>query len=78
MLIGLDVYWKCMTPQLVTLSDGLVAQKSLFGWIMSGLLSENHQSSECVNNHQLLTLTAISEKTIQRFWELDNAGIDKK
>ena len=78
MLIGLDVYWKCMTPQLVTLSDGLVAQKSLFGWIMSGLLSENHQSSECVNNHQLLNLTAISEKTIQSSWELDDDGIDKK
>ena len=35
-LIGLDVYWKFMTPEMVCLADGIVAQRSLFGWVLSG------------------------------------------
>ena len=38
LLIGLDVYWKFMTPEMVCLPEGLVAQRSLFGWVLSGPL----------------------------------------
>ena len=37
-LVGLDAYWKLMTPEIVVMSDGLVAQRSVFGWILSGPL----------------------------------------
>ena len=30
-LVGLDAYWKLMTPEIVVMSDGLVAQRSVFG-----------------------------------------------
>ena len=35
-LVGLDSYWKLMIPEIVVMSDGLVAQLSVFGWILSG------------------------------------------
>ena len=35
-LVGLDSYWKLMTPEIVVMSDGLVAQRSVFGWMLSG------------------------------------------
>ena len=35
-LIGLDDYWKFITPEMVSLSEGLVYQRSMFGWVLSG------------------------------------------
>ena len=76
MLIGLDVYWKLMTPDVVRLNESLVAQKSVFGWVVSGLLENTESSIDQVHqNHQLLTLNSISNVTLEKFWELDSIGI---
>ena len=36
LLIGLDNYWHILTGPVKHLQPGLVAQQSLFGWILSG------------------------------------------
>ena len=35
-LVVIDAYWRLMTPEIVVRSDGLAAQRSVFGWILSG------------------------------------------
>ena len=37
-LIGLDAYWKFMKAGIVRGPEGLVAQESVFGWVLSGSL----------------------------------------
>ena len=39
-IIGLDLYWKIITPEVRRLEEGLVAQKTIFGWIVSVLYKE--------------------------------------
>ena len=45
-LIGLDFYWRLMTPEMRYLSDGLMVQRTVFGWIMSGALSQGYSSGD--------------------------------
>ena len=35
-LIGLDFYWKFVKGGIVYLTEGLVAQETFFGWVISG------------------------------------------
>ena len=44
-LIGLDNYWRFIKPSIVPGRDGLVAQDSVFGWIISGSCSGARDSS---------------------------------
>ena len=37
-LIGLDAYWKFTNAGIVRGPEGLVAQESVFGWVLSGSL----------------------------------------
>lgn len=37
-LIGLDNYWRIVCADMVSLSEGLVAQKTCLGWFVSGIL----------------------------------------
>ena len=38
-LIGLDAYWKFMIPNNCLQVEGLVAQETVFGWVLSGICS---------------------------------------
>ena len=40
-LIGLDSYWKFMKSGIVRNTGGLVAQESVFGWVLSGSLVDD-------------------------------------
>ena len=44
-LIGLDAYWKFMKAGIVRGPGGLVAQESVFGWVLSGSLYSELESS---------------------------------
>ena len=37
-VVGFDVYWRLMSTEVITLPLGLVAQRSVFGWIVLGSL----------------------------------------
>ena len=73
-LIGMDSYWKFMKPTVVSIPDGLSAQETVFGWVVSGSLRESSQSREVVS-HQLLCLNDIPEASLRSFWELESIGI---
>ena len=90
-LIGLDYYWNFVNKQSSNGLDyywnfvsktvkigGLVAQETLFGWILSiSWLNEKRDSSVCVV-HQLLCFSDIPEATLRRFWDLESIGISPK
>ena len=77
-LVGLDSYWKLMTPEIVVMSDGLVAQRSVFGWILSGPPPvPTVATSQLSISHQLFC-SNISESDLTNLWNLESGGIHDK
>ncbi len=81
-LIGLDYYWRILRPgKIMSSAEGLVAQQTIFGsWVLSGSwpVSGKSDRSKCDTSHQFLTLDAVSDSTIRRFWELESLGVKKE
>ena len=75
-LIGHDVYWKFMTPEMVCLPEGLVAQRSMFGWVLPGPLPANSPTVGVSNevSHQLFCMN-VSESGLTILWNLESVGI---
>ena len=71
-LIGLDLFWTLMIPGRVQGADGLVAQLSVFGWVLSGLVEG---SLGCAVGCQLLTLGDLHESTVRNLWSLEGIGV---
>ena len=66
-LIGLDNYWRFIDQEIVKLPDnnlGLVAQKTVFGWILSGSYGESFSAV----SHQLF---CVSDTDIKQLWEVE-------
>ena len=74
-LIGKDSYWRFVLPQVLCseVAD-LIAQNSVFGWIVSGCLSSGSSASHCNVSHQLLCVN-VCDDTVRSFWELESVGI---
>ena len=74
-LIGMDSYWRFVLPQVLCseVAD-LIAQNSVFGWIVSGCLSLGSSASHCNVSHQLLCVN-VCDDTVRSFWELESVGI---
>lgn len=80
-LIGLDHYWDLMKQGFKRGSHGLVAQETVFGWILSG--SYPSPVNEDIGrqsrlHHQNLIFTDLSDNIVRRFWELESLGIKDK
>ena len=73
-LIGLDSYWKFMKSGIVRNTGGLVAQESVFGWVLSGSLVDDGGSTSVVS-HQLLCFSEVPEAALHKFWDLESIGI---
>ena len=73
-LIGLDSYWKFMKSGIVRNTGGLVAQESVFGWVLSGSLVDDGGSPSVVS-HQLLCFNEVPEAALHKFWDLESIGI---
>jgi hypothetical protein len=78
MLIGLDNYWRLMSTEKVRVEkDNLVAQRSVFGWILSGYMSDNRK--DCVSPQLLIVDNAQGlELEVRKFWEVENLGIEPR
>ena len=75
LLIGLDHYWSVMSGRAIRLSYGLVAQESLFGWVVSGSYPCNeHQVSVSASCPSLVSLN-VTDAAARAMWELDCIGI---
>ncbi|XP_068210791.1 uncharacterized protein [Palaemon carinicauda] len=75
-LVGLDAYWKFMLPNKYVQYENLVAEESLFGWILSGSCNESFDKRNV--NSQLLCINNVSESALNNFWDLESVGICTK
>ncbi len=75
-LVGLDNYWKFVRGGVLTGVDGLVAQETIFGWMVTGSW-ETSISAMCLSA-QLLCVQDIPESTIRNLWSLESVGITAK
>ena len=67
-----------MTPEIMSITPGLVVQRIIFGLAMSGLLPEDHSGPSFQNyisvSHQLLCCD-VSKSIFDKFWDLESVGI---
>ena len=70
LLIGLDYYWKSGVIRI----PGLVAQETVFGWVVSGSWStvKTDAATTCLS---LCCLTDIPEASLRNLWDLESVGI---
>ncbi|XP_064117688.1 uncharacterized protein LOC135223114 [Macrobrachium nipponense] len=75
-LIGLDAYWQFIKSDDVIQFDGIVAQNSVFGWVLSGAWHTN-PSYPCTSS-QMLCISKVCDYDISKFWDLESVGISPK
>ena len=75
-LIGLDSYWSFMKSGIIR-SDGLVAQETVFGWVVSGYqpTSVSNTVAHSMFSISLLCFDGLAEEKLHRFWDLESVGI---
>jgi hypothetical protein len=88
LLIGADYYWHIIDGEVKRLnSEGLMAVKSKFGWLLSGPFDVTKSKDRCsmnLNSVHVLRVTVETggndplEEEIKRFWDLDTLGIVDK
>ena len=72
-LVGLDAYWKFMVLSYVVQADGLVAQESVFGWVLSGLCTVPARKENV--SSQLMCINNVPESDLHNLWNLESMGI---
>lgn len=73
LLFGLDVYWRFVLQSVIPSEPpGIVAQETLFGWMVSGCIPGEDGVS--LQSHQLLC-AGVSDDLIKSFWNLESIGI---
>ena len=87
-LIGLDLYYSFLTGGIRRGKEGPVAICSIFGWILSGALDVNGNNETFVqlnSTHCLKVNTGVMDESdynlnevLNRFWKVDNSGIDNE
>jgi len=86
-LVGLDQYWKFVEPQIIPVQEGLVAQKTLFGWMISGSYgladgniqstprsgdqSQNKRRALKSTSLQLFCVGSVQDQQLERLWDMD-------
>ena len=73
-LLGLDAYWSFVLPQIVPGPDGLVAQNTVFGYILSGCVPGSAGADGVSMSHPLLCFD-VSAADMSRLWDLESIGI---
>lgn len=75
-LIGLDLYWSLIRSQRGDASRGLVAQETLFGWMLSGVYSRQRTRGESENQSRALFCHSyLTDPLVTKMWDLESIGI---
>ncbi|XP_037775537.1 uncharacterized protein LOC119572501 [Penaeus monodon] len=76
-LVGLDAYWGLMDPEIKPYQrNGLVAQRSVFGWVLSG--SWMNSTNKPFESTQMLCIGNVTDSDLREFWSLESVGITQK
>lgn len=73
-LIGQDLFWSLMSGKVHKgEKSGIVAQESIFGWVLSG--SSGSQGKSGVS---MLNVCTIPDNIVKSFWDLESIGVTDK
>lgn len=71
-IVGADYFFHLLRPgQITGLLNGLLAQNTVFGWVISGKLKCNSNSSN-VNTYHIRKSENNIDSTLKRFWQLED------
>ena len=71
-LIGHDQYWKFMKPDIVPVTETLVAQRTLFGFMVSGLYElEQLETTPKKTSHQFLCVGDVHDDDLRKLWDIE-------
>ena len=73
-LVGLDAYWDLMDHTQAIRRDGLVANLTSFGYVLSGKLNGEGSPGQA----STLFVRNVSEQELSRFWDLESVGIQSQ
>lgn len=78
-LLGAEVFCKIIEEGLIKLPDGVVAQKTMLGWILSG----QRESTEEIMKHNVTTLHITRQVVedndmLRKFWEIETDMYKKR
>ena len=71
-LIGLDQYWKFVRPDIKPVKDqDMMAQRTVFGWILSGSCAVEGTGPKSVVSHQLLCIQKVTDEDLRKLWDTE-------
>jgi len=73
-LIGLDQYWRFVKPEIVPVSESLVIQNTMFGWMLSGMYELAPSDGRLVSveaSPQLFCVQGVSDDELRGMWDLE-------
>ena len=73
-LVGMDAYWRLVRGETQHMCENLVAQNTVFGWILPGTYPNDEFNADCVATH--LFSLSVSDDCLKLMWQLDAIGID--
>ena len=62
----------------MTEDSGVIAQQSIFGWVLSGAGNRRGKFVEIGSTTALLTLNDIPDHVVKSFWDLQSIGVGEK
>lgn len=77
MLLGADIFCKIIEEGLVRMPDGIVAQKTRLGWILSGHRENKDNHHNFISLH-VTSMVAEDNDLLRRFWEIETTLYKKK
>ena len=73
-LVGQDLFWSLMLGKVFREEkSGIVAQESVFGWVLSGVSGLQKHSGV-----SLLNLCDIPDNVVKTFWDLESIGVKEE
>ena len=78
-LIGQDLFWTLMSGNVHRTEDsGVVAQQSIFGWVLSGAENKESKFVGIDSTAALLNLNDIPDHVVKSFWDLESIGVGER
>ncbi|XP_061724297.1 uncharacterized protein LOC133530805 [Cydia pomonella] len=79
MLLGAEIYCQIIQEGLLKMNDGIVAQKTTLGWILTGRKQIEAQSDQHnVTTLHITRMVAEDNDLLRRFWEIETDVYKKK
>lgn len=78
LLLGADVFSKIIEDGVLKMSDGIVAQKTSLGWIMSGQQETKNEAHHTIIAMHITGVVHEDNDMLRKFWEIETESYQKR